>query len=95
MSLKSEVKALLVDALDETGAELSASVDDAAEYIAVRSEHLANAVGEPGFDRAVRTERNNIALHIGLTGSANATSAEERISGILQGVLRIGATLLA
>lgn len=95
MSLKEELKALLEDAVDETSGQMSMAADEAADYIAARAQHLAAAVGQAGFDEAVRAERNSVALHIGIMGVGNAAEVEARFVGIVHGALRIGAAMLA
>ena len=81
--------------LESSFTQISSSIDDASGYGAARAAHLANAVGQPGFDEAVRAERDNVALRIGILGVNNTEEVEARLAGVLHGALRLGAALLA
>jgi hypothetical protein len=89
-----DYKDLLEDALEETGLALKQRAQSIAVYMAERAAHLATIAHEPGFEQAVRAERNSVALRAGLSMSAEAESLDQRIIGIIQGALRIGAAAL-
>ena len=78
---------LLKDALDETGVSLSRARDEVLLYTAQRAAHLSTLVGQPGFELALRAERDSVALYAGVSASIQATAAEGRILGIIQGIL--------
>lgn len=86
---------VLKDALEETGAELGVSAHDLALYMTERSLHLSTIAHEPGFDQALRAERNNVALRAGLELDDNATTFDAQIIGIIQGGLALAAAALA
>jgi hypothetical protein len=89
------IEALLKDAIAETGATLAKGADELALYVAGRSAHLATLVEDPGFDLAIRAERDAVALEAGLAAVEQAEAADARLLGIFQGVLAMGAKALA
>ena len=92
--MSSQFKALLEAAVKETGADLGKSKDEVAMYMSERTAHLAQIVGFEGFDMAVVAERDNVALFAGLHAVAQSDSIRDRILGIIQGALFIGASAL-
>lgn len=86
---------LLKDAVKETGVELRQSAADVAAYMGTRAVHLASISHEPGFEQAVRAERNSCALFAGIETAATADKADQRMLGFLQGLLGMGAAALA
>ena len=78
---------LLKDALSETGITLNVSKDALLRYVAERGAHLATLSADPGFARALRAERNAVALYAGLNASLQAEAVESRIVGVISGVL--------
>src|SRR5688500_10084803 len=92
--LKDSFEKMLKDALRETGASLQQRAKEVAQYMAERTAHLSTIVGEPGFEQALRAERNNIALKAGLKVADNAEAADQRLVGIIQGALSVAAGAL-
>lgn len=92
---KQELEALLQDVIEETGASLKTGAAELAEFAAERSAHLATLVGDPGFDQAVRAERDAVALRAGLVTTHEADAADQRIVGAIHGGLRVLARALA
>lgn len=92
---KDDFKALLEDLLDEARVDLKKSADEVAEYAAARANHLATLVGLPGFEQAVRAERDNVALFAGLALAGQITAAQARVVGAIQGMLFMAAKVLA
>lgn len=91
--------ALLKDVIDESGLELvSGGADEIAQYTSDRAAHLSLIVGQPGFEEAVRAERDNVMLMAASTivrrGDAADALLRERLLGLVQGGLAIGAKLL-
>lgn len=78
---------LIRDALEETGLELRVDAQELRVYMAQRAAHLTTLVGQRGFDRALRAERDSVALWAGIRASARARAAEQRFIGIVQALL--------
>jgi len=78
---------LLKDALEETGVNLRISKEFLVQYTAARAAHLTTIIGQPGYDRALRAERDSIALYAGLNATLQAEAADARIVGIIQAIL--------
>ena len=95
MSTKEEFKALFEEALAETKADLRVDLEELSAYASQRLEHLATLVGQPGYDQAVRAERDAVLLRAGIRATREADAADQRLIGILQGAMRIGAAALA
>lgn len=93
--IENEFRDLIKSYLAETGEELDASADELAVYAASRAAHLATIAGEPGFEVAVRAERDSIALKAGIAVTLNAAAADQRLIGIIQGSLQVAARALA
>ena len=81
------IEDLLKDALDETGVGLDHAREDVALYMVQRAAHLSTLVGQPGFELALRAERDNVALYAGVQASLQAAAADQRMVGLIQGIL--------
>lgn len=88
------IQGLLEDALAETGVSLTKGAEELALYAAGRSAHLATLVDDPGFDQAVRAERDAVALEAGLSAVRQGDAADAQIVGIIQGAIAMGARAL-
>lgn len=86
-----EFKELLEDVLHETGRDLGDKKDEVVLYAAQRSAHLAMILGQPGFALALRAERDNVALKAGLNAVISADRVDNRIVGVIQAGLLMGA----
>lgn len=95
MDIKDEFLALLKDAVDETGIELSETLERISDYAAQRAEHLALGVDEPGFASAVRAERDNVALFAGLAVAGDLDQVDGQLLGLIKGMLTLAAKILA
>lgn len=93
-SLTKIAKETLETALSELRIELSQSTQMIAAYTAERAAFLATLVGQPGYPEAVIAERDSVALRAGIASVAQADSADQRMLGVLQGILQVGATAL-
>lgn len=71
------------------GRDLTTALDDIRLYTVQRAAHLSTLVGQPGFQDAVRMERDNVALHAGIIASQQADVTDHRILGIIQAGLAI------
>lgn len=81
------VRDLLEDAIAETGAELSVTADEARVLMAQEASRLLLASGEPGFGRVLRASRDRVALELGIDASESAAAADQRLVGVIQGIL--------
>lgn len=95
MNVADELERLLKDAAKETGRDLRGNLAAVTLYAAERTAYLSTLVGQPGFEEAVRAERDNVALKGGIASVKAADAADARIVGIIQGVLFLGARALA
>lgn len=71
------------------GVKITEDLDGLAEYIRQRVDHLALAVGEPGYRRAVIAERNSIAMFAAQRSVGVARDLDSRILSIIQGGISI------
>lgn len=95
MDIAHDLEALLKDAARETGRDLRGNMVEITAYAAERTAFLSTLVGQPGFEEAVRAERDNVALKAGISAVKTADAADARIVGIIQGVLFLGARAIA
>ena len=95
--ISQHILSLLENALAEfdLGGFSTGSVDRVAEYAAGRSAHLATLVDDPGFEYAVRAERDAVALFAGLETVASADAFDARMVGLIHGILGIAARALS
>lgn len=93
--MKNQLEGLLCAAVNDTGLELKKAKDEVAVYMAERTAHLAQIVGLDGFDLAVIAERDNVAMFAGLSAVAQSDAIKDRVLGILQGALWMGAHALS
>jgi hypothetical protein len=94
MNQTDTIEQVLKDALKETGASLSISTKELATYMHARAVHLASIAAEPGYDQALRAERNNVALKAGIIASGQLSSIDSRILGLIQGILALAAAAI-
>lgn len=95
MDTTTEFEKLLKAALKEAGGELTMSAKKIATYMTERATHLSTVVGQPGYEKALIAERNNVAMRAGLQVADDADAFDQRILGLIQGALRIAALALA
>lgn len=95
MDVAKQLGDLLTDAAAEMGHQLQGELAEVTAYAAQRTTHLSTIVGQPGFDQALRAERDAVALKAGIGAVHSADAADARIVGIIQGVLAIGAAAIA
>ncbi len=88
----SEFKNLLDDVVEETGTSFQAGTDAVALYASQRTAHLSTLVGQPGFMQAVRAERDNVAMYASLSVGDQANAMDNRLLGLIQGALAMGAS---
>lgn len=89
---------LFEDAIAETGASLQMGVTELAAFAAERSVYLATLIDDPGFNRALRAERDAVVLEAGITAVQQADRIDrtaERFIGLIQGGLALAARLLS
>lgn len=95
MDTKKEFEAMLSSSLKETGARVKQVPAEIALYMSERSAHLSTIVNEPGFDQAVRAERNNVAMRAGIATHNAASQMDFQLLGLIEGALRVAAVALA
>lgn len=95
MNVADELDRLLKDAAKESGRELKFNLAEVTMYAAERTAYLSTLVGQRGFEEAVRAERDNVALRAGIASVRTADAADARVVGIIQGVLFLGARVMA
>lgn len=87
-------KETLETALNELGAEMKGSAQVVAAYAAERAAFLSTLMGQPGYEEAVLAERDSVAIRAGIATAAQADAVEQRMLGVLQGILQVGASIL-
>ena len=95
MNVGQELEKILKDNAAEFGNELRIDFTEIREYVAARTAYLATIVGQTGFEQALRAERDNVALKIGIGITKRADAADQRLLGVIGGVLSLGARALA
>lgn len=95
MDFKTEFGALVTSAIADIGAQLSVDLEDLKTFAAERTAFLATIVDQVGYESALAAEIDNVCLRAGINAVQTADAADERIVGIIQGALRIGAAALA
>lgn len=79
---------------EELGVELRDNLDDIRAYTAERLHHLALAVGQPGYERAVEAERDNILLRATVEGIESADAIDAKLLAFTTSLLTFGAKAL-
>ena len=86
---------LILDGVKETGVNLKISAAALALYTTERAAALSLAIGQPGFEEAVRAERDNVALKGGISAVLQGDAADARFVGLIQGALGLAARAIA
>lgn len=84
-----QLESVLADALKETGASASMAAKELAVEVQASAARLSAAVGQPGYDQALRAERDTLALKAGLKIVAEGDAADARLVGVIQGAIGI------
>lgn len=79
----------------EVGESLQPSLDEVSDYIAERAAHLATVVGEPGFEKILYAERDNVLLKAAGRAVVEADKLDARLLASAQAGLAIAARLIA
>jgi len=95
LDVGAELGRALSDAAREMGRDLTAGLAEVQEYAAQRTLYLSTIVGEPGYELALRAERDAVALRAGIVSVTYADAADQRMIGVIGGALAIGARALA
>lgn len=82
-----QLESLIADALKETGATAQLSAKEMVVEAQASAMRLSAAIGQPGYDEALRAERDVLALKAGLKLVAQADAADARVVGIIQGAI--------
>jgi len=94
MNIADDLKQLLESNLAEFNADSRVNLNVLTVYAAERAAHLSTLVGQPGFEEAVRAERDNVVLRAGIAATDAADAVDQRTIGIIHGVLLTGAKAL-
>ena len=94
-TIADQFKDLLESTADRLGIELTATHDEVKAYAKNRMLFLASIIDEPGFDFALRAERDNVAMFLGISVTGTADAADVELRGVILGALSIGAKALA
>lgn len=86
---------LLKNAAKETGRDLQINSDELRTYTAQRVAYLATIVGQKGYEEAFLAERDAVCLKAGILATSTADAADQRLIGIITGVLSVGARVAA
>lgn len=66
-----------------------------ATYASERAAQLSLAVGEPGYDEALKAARDSLALKAGVAAVEQADEADFHVIGLIGGALAFAARVLA
>lgn len=80
--------------LDELLASYRGGLNSVREYAAQRMLDLADALGEPGYEEAVKAARDSIALEAGMAAVDAADATDREMLGAIGGFLTAGAEAL-
>lgn len=93
-TIKEEFKSLFNDAIVDAGSSLNTTSEELAAFAAERTNHLANIVGDPGFEEALRAETDNVFIQASIIIVERADALDAKIQGLIAATLRIGAKAL-
>ena len=89
-----DFKLILKRAAEETGRDITADLNEVAQYAAERTAHLSTLVAAPDFWEAVIVERDNVALKAGIKAVDQGDKVDARLLGIVQGALAAAASMI-
>lgn len=95
MNSSDKIVDLVSDALRATGRDVLTASQELRAYAAERLAHLALAVGQPGYARAVEAEAQNVALRSVQELVSAADAADVRTVNLVAGAIDLGARILA
>lgn len=90
-----ELAAMIQGTAKDLGITLKMDGVTFAQHTAARVAHLGTIVGKPGFEDALKAERDSLALRAGVLAVRAADVVDSRIVGLIQAALSIGARALA
>ncbi len=73
--------------LEEASHNVEGDIYQCKTYIAERMQHLATLATLPGFDEAVKAERDAIAIALATASTIRADRFDEKILALLRGAL--------
>jgi len=85
---------LLEDTAKEMGRDLKGDLDSVRAFSAQRMAHLAGAIAEPGFQEALKAEKDAIILRAAGQAVKNADAVDQRLHSIVETALLIGSRAL-
>ena len=89
-----DLSGLLRDILREDGSSLKSDMSELVIAVDEATARLVSLVGDPGFDTAVRAERDAIQLRFAIATASQARAVEHRIMGVIHAALRMGAVAI-
>jgi len=78
--------------LAEVGLRLAVDSTEAATMVAASAAKIASIAHEPGLDLAVRAERDNLALRLGIRTTQAASVADAQVLGLIHAGIRLVST---
>lgn len=84
-----------MDLLNDLQIGASEARAELASYAAERAEALSLAVGEPGYDEALKAARDSLALKAGVVAVEQADDVDQHVLGLIGGALAFAARVLA
>lgn len=88
-----DIQRILTDSLRDYGKDLHMNFASVAAYLAERTAHLQQHSASPDFAEMVRVERDNALLKAGLAAVSSADAADQRVIGLIHGILFTAASL--
>ena len=89
-----EILALISQQAIWVGEDLVEDLESVASYAGARARLLAIGVNEPGFDQAVRAERDSLLLMAAVRSTDRADEVDARVRDVAERALRLAAVTL-
>lgn len=90
-----ELVGVLRSAAQEAGVALKDDLTEVTAFAQERVDHLAQIIGQPGYEQAVRYERDAILLRAAASAVDSADEIDRRVTSALIGAIRVGVRALA
>lgn len=91
MNVAEEFRRTLVDAGNRLGAEFGDGLAEIEPFVQQQLELLSRTVDEPGYETALVSARNSVALRLGIQAVDAGDAVDREIIGLITGALAIGA----
>lgn len=90
-ALGDEIVAQIKQEAAALGVRLTDDLEGVSAYAAERADHLSLAIGEPGFEAALKAERNNVAIMASIAAVSRADQIDRSLLTVAQGGLALAA----